>query len=157
MNYLEVKHLMNSIYSDDEEMVQDTLESLLPIIEGKAEDVARYIRELQLIAGTQKAEAASLAEAAKKTSEKADKIMANVAQCLKQLEQTELQAGAYKFKFTKGREVVQVDEEKLPKEYKTIQTIEKPMDKNELKKLIKAGTQIEGVSLVRNPDSLSLK
>lgn len=150
---------MNLIYSssEDEELKEDTLASLLPMVEEKAEDVAKYIRELEMIAATQKAEAKRLSEEAVKTSERAAKVMKHVAECLQQMEQKELQAGAYKFKFTKGREVVEVDEKLLPKEYKTIETIEKPMSKNDLKALIKNGEVIEGVRIVRNPDSLSLK
>ncbi len=152
---------MDLIYStndeEDQELKQDTLDSLKVLVEEQAEEVAKYIRELEMIAKIQKEEAASLAEAAKKTQEKADKVLSNVQYCMQQLGTTELQAGAYQFKVSKGREIVEVDLDKLPSEYKIVETVEKHMDKNDLKKLIKQGTKIEGVSLVRKPDSLKLK
>lgn len=154
-------------------MVQDTLESLLYLVEHDAEGVAKFIRELQLIAQTQKEEAKRLTELAKKNEERIEKILRDVQNCMYRLGMKNLQAGAYRFKITKGREVVKVDLDRLPSEYKKAELEldytkipdelkefiknEKHIDKNELKKLIKEGKTIEGVSLVQNPDTISLK
>lgn len=154
-------------------MVQDTLESLLYLVENDAEGVAKFIRELQLIAQTQKEEAKRLAELAKKNEERIKNILRDVQSCMYRLGLKNLQAGAYQFKITKGREVVEVDLDRLPSEYKKAELEldytkipdelkefiknEKHIDKNELKKLLKEGKTIEGVTLVQNPDSISLK
>lgn len=155
-----MKNQLDLIYSSENEeneaLKQDTLASLLPLIEDKAEYVAKYIREQELIAKVQKEEAKALTEAAKKTENRVAKLMGQVDYCMNQIGTKELQAGAYKFKYTKGREVVEVNEVEVPEEYFELKPVLK-YDKNDFKKLLKEGKQITGVSLVRKPDTLSLK
>ena len=69
-----------------------------------------------------------------------------------------LDTGLFKISFRKGTEVVKIDEDKLPKQYWVPQD-PKPMGKTDLKNLLKKNPDItiDGVSIVRNPDTLQIK
>src|SRR6185312_10229504 len=116
----------------------------------------KYIQELNGLAELQKAEAKKLTEAAKAKEAKAESMKKYMDQTMKAIGAKEIQAGVYKLMYYKGKEVVAVDEKKLPSKYWVTQP-KKPLGKPELKKLLDAGEEIEGVCLKRNPDSLQIK
>lgn len=159
-----VKHLMDSILSDnpetDTEAYEVTLESFKALVADGSEGLAKYVKELQAIATIQENEAKELAEMAKKTAKKAENAMAQIAQCLTVMGLEEVQAGPYKFKFKKGSTVTEVDEAELPEAYWTTKApppVRKPFTKPELKKLVDGGISIKGVRIVQNPPKLELK
>ena len=129
-----------------------------PIIQEHSEDIAKYVKELELIATVQKAESAALAEEAKKNKARAERIMKDLEHTMKKMGLQEVKAGPYQFKFKKGSTVTIVDEKRLPAQYWTeVPASEVPLTKPELKKLVDAGTFIEGVKVVKSPDTLTLK
>ena len=129
-----------------------------PIIQEHSEDVAKYVKELELIAAAQKAEAKALAEEAEKNKARAARIMKDLEHTMIQMGLQEVKAGPYQFKFKKGSTVTIVDEKRLPEQYwKEVPATKVPLTKPELKKLMDAGTMIEGVQIVKNPDTLTLK
>jgi len=140
----------------DSETYADTLEQYEADIADKAENIIKYRNELLGLAELQKEEAKNLVEAAKAKEAKAASLVKYLDETMKAIEAKELQAGVYKLDYRKGSEVVEVDEDKLPKKY-FIPQPSKPMSKPELKKLLKEGKEIEGVCLKRNPDSLQIK
>jgi hypothetical protein len=74
---------------------------------------------------------------------------------------TKLQAGIFNVGWRKGLEVVKIDETKTPSvdEAPHLYLYQEPkfISKTDLKKLVKDGQTIPGVSIVRNPDSLVIK
>lgn len=154
------QHLKNQLddLNLDEGQVTDVLDGSQEIMdfESKAENVIKYIKELEGLAEMQETEAKRLVEAAQKKKKKASNLLEYLDYCMQQAELKEVKAGAFTLKYHKGAEVVEVDTEKLPQEFWMMQE-PKPMGKPDLKKLLKEGAVIEGVQLVRKPDSLKVK
>lgn len=150
---------MEATYSDDAApALAELVEMYKPIISEHSEDVAKYVKELELVAAAQKAEAKALAEEAEKNKDRAARIMKDLEHTMNQMGLTEVKAGPYQFKFKKGSTVTIVDEARLPEQYwKEVPATKVPLTKPELKKLMDAGTMIDGVQIVKNPDTLTLK
>lgn len=140
----------------DQETLADTLESLQIPIEEKAENVIKFAKNLEAMAEARKTEAKRLTEQAAKDAKKAERLLSYLDDAMRMLNKKKLTAGVFEVGYKKGLEVVKVDETRLPKEYWLSQK-PKPMGKPELKKLVKDGVEIEGVTLERNPDKLTIK
>jgi hypothetical protein len=148
-------------YDLDPEVFQSTLDSLQAPIEQKVENIVKYMKSLEALAEAKKVEAKRLSESAASDLKKVEFFKNYMADNLKKAGINKLQAGVFSLGWRKGSEVVQVDESKIPpyEFYSHLYTVQKPqfLGKTELKKLIKEGQEIPGVSLVRNPDSLVVK
>jgi hypothetical protein len=152
-------------YDLDPEVFQSTLDSLSAPIEEKVENIVKYMKSLEALAEAKKSEAKRLSESAASDLKKVEFFKNYMADNLKKANITKLQAGVFSLNFKKGSEIVKIDESKIPKWeeaygddlYEVIPTSYKLKGKPELKKLIKEGLEIPGVSLVRNPDSLVVK
>ena len=153
--FLEVKAQLDTL-DLDEETYRDTLESYEANIADKAENLVKYRNELLGLAQIQKEEAKKLNEAAKRKEEKAQRLVEYLDYVMQATGHVELQAGVYTLKYRKGSEIVEIDEGKLPEQY-WVKQPPKPMSKPELKKLLQAGTEVEGVWITRNPDSLQIQ
>jgi hypothetical protein len=153
--FLEVKAKMDMLGVDDETYA-DTLEAYEANITDKMENLIKYQKELLALAAIQKEAAKELTEAAKVKEAKAKRLKEYMDQNMKVLKLKSIQAGPYSLGYKKGSEVTVVDESLLPKKYWVDQP-SIPMGKPELKKLVQSGTEIEGVQIVRNPDSLVIK
>ena len=140
----------------DPEAVKDTLDSLQAPIEEKVENIVKYIRSLEALAEAKKAEAKRLQESAATDLRRIEWLKEYTADNLRQANIQKLQAGLFSLGFRKGSEVVEIDETILPKEY-FVHPEPKPMGKADLKKLLKEGFEIPGVSLVRKDDTLQIK
>lgn len=142
----------------DQETIQDTLESLQLPIEEKAENIIKYAKNLQAMSEARKNEAKRLLELADKDNKKAERLLSYLDESLKMLGKEKLTAGVFQVSYRKGSEVVEIDENALPKEYWVMpEPIAKPMGKPELKVMLKNGAEIPGVSLVRKPSTLVVK
>jgi hypothetical protein len=139
----------------------DTLEMLQMPLEEKVENIVKHMKTLEALADAKKLEAKRLSESASVDLKKAERLKNYMADNLKNAGIKDLQAGVFNLKFRKGTEVVQVDETKTPSvdEAPHLYLYQEPkfMGKTDLKKLIKEGQTIPGVSIVRNPDSLVVK
>lgn len=140
----------------DEQLIKDTLEGASLSLEEKAENIIKFSKNLQAMAEARENEAKRLNELAKKDLKKSQGLLNYLDQHLKMLNKSKLTAGIFEVKYRKGSEVIEVDETKLPKHYYVPQP-PKPMGKTELKKLVKEGQTIDGVTLVRKPDTLVVK
>jgi chromosome segregation ATPase len=143
------------------ETMQDTLDSLQAPIEEKVENIVKYMRSLESLAEAKKAEAKRLSESAASDLKKAEWFKNYMADNLQKANIKELQAGVFNLKFKKGSEVVEVDETKIPNQYERpdlwVTQPPKLLGKPEIKKMLKADDPIPGVTIVRNPDSLTIK
>jgi hypothetical protein len=145
----------------DSEVLQDTLDSLQAPIEEKVENIVKYMKSLEALADAKKLEAKRLSDSASSDLKKVEWFKNYMADNLKKANITKLQAGIFSLGWRKGTEVVQVDETKTPTadEAPHLYLYQEPkfIGKTDLKKLIKEGKEIPGVSLVRNEDSLTIK
>lgn len=151
---------MEETYSDDPEQLEVALDNILevyePVIEDHAEELAEYIKGLQSMAKAQKERAKELSDMAKVNEKKAERIMNDLSFALNTMGIGAVQAGVHKFKFKKGSTVVEADVNKLPEQYVRVKTTYEP-DKKQLAHELKAGVEIAGARLVKNPDKLELK
>jgi hypothetical protein len=152
---LEIKSQLEAAGAEPE-LINDTLDSLIMPIEQKAENIIKLTKEWEAIAEAKKAEAKRLSESAAADLKRAENLKAYLQYNLQAMHINKLQAGVFSLGFKKGSEVVEINEKELPKQYFVPQP-PKPIGKPELKKLVKAGEEIPGVSLVRKPDSLVVK
>jgi hypothetical protein len=136
-------------------MVKDTLDSIQAPLAEKVENIVKFMKNLEADEVAYKAEADRLKEKADSTKKKREWLKAYLDENLKVAGISELKAGVFNIKYRKGSEAVQVDESVLPEDYWI--PAYKPLSKTDLKKMVKEGKEIPGVSIVRNPDSLVIK
>ena len=155
----------------DPELVKDTLDSLQSPIEEKAENIIKYMKNLEADEKALKEESTRLKEKADYVKKKREQLKNYLDYNLQAAGIKELRAGLFEVKYRKGSEVVEVDEEKLDYahlEYlqsnyslaSNIVQYQKPkVSKTALKKLLKTDSSIEvpGVVIKRNPDGLVIK
>lgn len=141
----------------DAETLEDTLQALTDVADEEIEAILVHMDNLTKDGEFLKAKAKDLNERAKAMEAKKERLKQFIDDHLKATRQTGVKnVGIYRLWFRKGSEVVQVDESILPEKYFVPQPA-KPLGKPELAKLLKAGEQIEGAALVRNPDTLQIK
>jgi hypothetical protein len=145
----------------EQDLYQDTLDSIQAPIEEKVENIVKYMKSLEALADAKKLEAKRLSDSASSDLKKVEWFKNYMADNLKKANITKLQAGIFSLGWRKGTEVVQIDETKTPTadEAPHLYLYQEPkfIGKTDLKKLIKEGKEIPGVSIVRNPDSLVVK
>lgn len=110
----------------------------------KLEAVALYIKNLDALAETIKAEEKALKERREAREKKAENLRKYLAQSMAAAGETGLETAKVRVAFHKSEAVI-VDEEKLDKAFikETIKTTYAP-DKTAIKKAIKAGQQVTG-------------
>ena len=145
----------------EQDLYQDTFDAMQLPIEEKVENIVKYMKSLEALADAKKLEAKRLSESASADLKKVEWFKNYMADNLKKAGINKLQAGVFSLGWRKGSEVVQVDESKVPRadEWPDLYIDRDPvfMGKADLKKLIKDGQTIPGVTIVRNPDSLVVK
>jgi hypothetical protein len=155
--FLEVMNRLEELI-EDEQTLNDTLDSLKAPLEEKAENIIKYMRSLESLAQAKKDEAKRLQESAASDLKKAERLKSYLDENLKRAGLKNLQAGVFEVKYKKGSEVVDISDDvdfySLPA---SIVKIKKEVSKTEAKKLLKEGNEIPGISLVRKPDSLVIK
>ena len=156
--YKEVEFALEEALQDEslELAKEDLLKLYAPLVQEKAEEVAKYVKNIQALADMQKAQAKELSELAAANKKRAERIMDDLTYALNAMGIGEVHAGPYKFKFKKGSTVVDVDMQRLPEHYMRVKEVREP-DKVQLAKELKAGVEIDGAKLVKNPDKLELK
>jgi hypothetical protein len=148
-------------YDLDPEVFQSTLDSLQAPIEEKVENIVKYMKSLEALAEAKKSEAKRLSESAASDLKKVEFFKNYMADNLKKANITKLQAGVFSLGWRKGSEVVQIDDLQVPTPFEAphlyVEQEPKFIGKADLKKLLKEGQQIKGVSLFRNEDTLAIK
>lgn len=140
----------------DEAALSDTLESLQQPIEEKAENIIKYVRNIEALATAKKEEAKRLQSSASADLLRAENILKYLDENLKRANIDKMQAGLFEVKYRKGSTVVQIDENQLPAQYWVPQD-PKPMSKTDLKKRLQAGETIPGAQLIKKSDTLVIK
>jgi hypothetical protein len=145
----------------DEQTFQDTMEAIQLPLESKIENTIKYMKSLEALANAKKMEAKRLSESATSDLKRVEWLQSYMESNLREANITKLQAGIFNVGWRKGLEVVKIDETKTPSvdEAPHLYLYQEPkfISKTDLKKLVKDGQTIPGVSIVRNPDSLVIK
>jgi hypothetical protein len=159
--FLQFKNQLEEMDLDDQTLA-DTLDSLYLPIELKTENIIKHIKNLEAIADAKKLEAKRLSDSASSDLKKVEWFKNYLTDNLNKAGIKKLQAGVFSVGFRKGSEVVEVDETKVPsyEDAPHLYKVEPELrGKAVFKKLLKENPEIEipGVSLVRKPDTLTVK
>lgn len=144
----------------EQDLYQDTLDSIQAPLEQKVENIVKYVRSLEALAEAKKAEAKRLSESAAGDLKKIEWFKNYMADNLQKAGINKMQAGVFALSFRKGSEVVELSDnldgyiDLIPEKFKKYKV---DINKTEVKKALKAGAEIPGVSLVRKPDALVVK
>ncbi|MCS9997129.1 siphovirus Gp157 family protein [Weissella confusa] len=139
----------------DDEVFNDTIESLDDALEEKLTGYAYVIRNLEADEVALKEEERRLNDKRKAVATKIENIKGRVEQAMFELGLDSAPAGTMKFKFNKSNKVVIDDEENIPDDFVKVKT-ERAIDKKAIKAAIKMGVTIDGARVVESK-TLGLK
>lgn len=144
-NYLKVLELIEN----GEEGLEDTLESINDVIEIKAENYAKLIRNLEGNVNTLKAEIDRLNDRKKSFENSIDRLKESLQQAMIETGKEKIKTDLFNISVANNPPAVTVlNEEKIAEEYFKFEVIKK-LDKARIKDLLKSGHEIEGVILTQ--------
>ena len=149
--------LMQAIDNDDipEEAIADTLEAIKGEIEVKADNIACLLKNIDADIMAFKAEEARLAERRKAKEKAYDRLKAYLSNMLQRVDICRVETARNNISFRKS-EAVEVDEavflrwaaEQFNRDDLITSTYTEKANKTEIKKILKAGTEIPGAALI---------
>lgn len=141
----------------DPEMIADTLEAIEWELEGKIENCLAVIKNELAYAESLKAESKKLAERAKSSELRADRIKEYIAASLETAGKKSLKAGVHQVTVRAPSKSVEItDSSALPSEFVEYETNIKP-DKLAIKKQLEAGIEVPGAQIKTGKPSLLIK
>lgn len=141
----------------DPEMIADTLEAIEWELEGKIENCLAVIKNELAYAESLKAESKKLAERAKESELRADRIKEYIAASLETAGKKSLKAGVHQVTVRAPSKSVEItDSGALPSEFVEYETNIKP-DKLAIKKQLEAGIEVPGAQIKTGKPSLLIK
>jgi len=141
----------------DPELIADTLDGIEWELEGKIENCLAVIKNELAYAETLKAESKKLAERAKASEARADRIKEYIASSLETAGKKSLKAGVHQVSIRAPSKSVEIlDSGSLPPELVDYETLIKP-DKLAIKKKLEAGISVPGAQIKTGKPSLIIK
>lgn len=139
----------------DEQMIEDTLESIEGEIEDKADNYAKIISELEAKVAIRKAESKRLAESAKVYENRIKKLKANLFDSMKNVGKLKFSTDLFNFSIVQngGKCPLKIDGE-VPEEYKKT-ILEDDTDK--IREFLEAGNKLPFAHLESRGESLRIK
>jgi len=139
------------------EEIADTLEGIEGEFNDKAENIISLMKSLSSESDSFKVEAKRLSAIATAKQNTATKLKEYLKGELIKLNKTSFSAGVHKASIRKGVQAVEViNADNIPADLVKIEISQTP-DKKEILKRLKNDEKIEGVKLIRNPDSITIK
>jgi len=132
----------------DEEAISEAMEQINEDIELKAEGYGLVITNLQANANALKAEMDRLNERKKAIDMNVSRMKENLSEALLLSERTKFKTDHFSFSFRKSETVNIIDQSLIATDYIKIKTTA-VADKAEIKKALKNGVLIDGVTLVK--------
>lgn len=130
----------------DPEVMKDTLDSIEDAIEGKAENIAKLIRNLESDVSAYKEEEDRLKTKRQATENKVKWLKTYLEDNMKLTGKTKFKSGMFNFSIQKNPASVNITDEKIiPVEF----LIQQPpkVDKTSLKEILKRGIEVPGAEL----------
>lgn len=123
------------------------LENIAAEFDNKAENIALYIKNLSSMSAQIKAEESNLYDRRKAIDNKIEGLKRYLSNCMKMVGKDRLETPKCRVSFRSSTAVKIENESDLPEEFVKVTEVKKP-DKKALGDAIKAGREIDGVSLV---------
>ncbi len=157
MNLYELSVAFQEVQNMDlePEVMQDTLDSIEDVIENKAENIAKLIRNLESDVTAYKKEEERLAGKRQTTERKIEWLKSYLENNMRMTGKTKFKSGMFNFSIQKNPKSVNIlNESILPDEFLIPQTPK--VDKTSLKELLKNGVEIPGAEL-KQTESLRIR
>lgn len=149
--YMEVLEQGFSIDEDTGEILFDAenMDKLDVEFNDKVDNIACYIKDLNGLSESISNEIKALQERKKQNDAKAERLKGYIASSMQLRNLNKLESARNKLSFRKSVSVMVEDESKIDEDLFTIK-MEKKLDKNKVKALLKEGIEVEGCKLVEN-------
>lgn len=156
----EINSIANFLNSEnnelDEETIQDTRESIKYLLEEKSEQLELILKEQEMKEEKCKEISRYYAEKSKETKDKKDTLKKMIMETMENLGVKKIETATGTFTIRKNAPALIIEDDRLiPEKFKTI-VQETKIEKNEIKKALKDGAEIEGVRL-ESSQSLLIK
>lgn len=149
-NYLAVQDM-----DLDEETLRDTLDSIDGVIEDKAENIAKWIRNLEADANAFKEEETRFKEKKQATENKIKSLKRYLEDMMRLTGKTKFKAGVFNFALQKNPTSVEIHDATLIPPQFLIAQLPK-IDKTAIKELLKQGEEVPGAEL-KNSTGLRIR
>lgn len=140
----------------DEQSIADTMEGLEGDLEYKADQLAKWVKNLSRQADMCELEARRLGDRSAKLRKTADSVTAYLHACMKIAGVKKLDNDLFKIHIRKTPDVIELDEELLPKKWFVEKITERP-DRRGILAAVQAGEEIRGATLVTNREKLYIR
>lgn len=149
--YMEVLEQGFSIDEDTGEILFDAenMDKLDAEFNEKVDNIACYIKDLNGLSESIASEIKALQERKKQNDAKAERLKGYIASSMQLRNLNKLESSRNKLSFRKSISVMVEDESKIDEDLFTVK-VEKKLDKNKVKALLKEGIEVEGCKLVEN-------
>lgn len=149
--YMEVLEQGFSIDENTGEILFDAenIDKLDAEFNDKVDNIACYIKDLNGLSESIASEIKALQERKKQNDAKAERLKGYIASSMQLRNLNKLESARNKLSFRKSVSVMVEDESKIDEDLFTVK-VEKKLDKNKVKALLKEGIEVEGCKLVEN-------
>lgn len=151
--------LMALLESDEDmaEAVADTLEAMEGEFDDKVISIVHVIKNIAMPIPAIDAEMDRLAKRKKRIETQQENMLKYIKVNMEALDKKKIESDLFTVTLKNGRDIVKVeDADKIPSDYMNYKTSSSPM-KKEILAALKAGEEIEGVSMVKSEKSLGIK
>lgn len=140
----------------DEQSIADTMEGLEGDLEYKADQLAKWVKNLTRQADMCELEARRLGDRSSKLRKTAESVTAYLHACMKIAGTKKIDNDLFKIHIRKTPDVIELDEELLPKKW-FVERVEQRPDRRGILAAVKAGETIRGATLVTNREKLYIR
>jgi len=140
----------------DEQTIADTLEALEGDLTHKADQIGKLVKMLSRQADMCELEASRLGDRSSKLRKRAESVTAYLHACMRVADVKKVENSLFNIAIRKTPDVIELDEELLPKRWFVERITERP-DKRGILAAVKAGEEIRGATLVTDREKLYIR
>ena len=140
----------------DEQTIADTLEALEGDLSHKADQIGKLVKMLDRQADMCELEVARLGDRSSKLRKRSESVTSYLHACMRVADVKKVENSLFNIAIRKTPDVIELDEELLPKRWFIERTTERP-DKRGILAAVKAGEEIRGATLVTDREKLYIR
>jgi hypothetical protein len=157
--YRQLERMFDDVLTDEDfgQAILDTMEGLQGVIEDKATNVVKFIKNLEAEAAEAGTEIRRLQARKASRINQVESLRVYLRDCLIATDTPKVKNALFTISVTKGRDSVVVDDARLlPQSMRTEETVYK-VDKKAVKDAIDDGADVDGARIVTGDPSLSIR
>lgn len=156
-NIRQLAYMADQADSDiDEQTISDTLEGLEGDLEHKADQLAKWVKNLSRQADMCELEARRLGDRSDKLRKTAESVTAYLHACMKIAGVKKIDNDLFKIHIRKTPDVIELDEELLPRKW-FVERVQQRPDRRGILAAIQAGESVRGATLVTDREKLYIR